>query len=310
MAGQLRVEPDVAVARWLPAALRDDGTVATVVPPIFEACARILHPATLRTPSGATDAWGSAGFTSRELSWAEAAALIGDRLGKREPHTAWLARFGEVSRPLPGGGRFVDGHVLPDGSSIDEPHQGDIPLRLLTALSTLLLDEHGAAEVLAAVWEGNGLDVRNVGVYLSFPEHTNPVQRWLEQRQAKRAHDAAFRTTIDPAVTATMRAQQVLGLPREHQGRGHVLLRTPLETFTDPAWERGAGLGWREDWPYQGRTPNAIWPAAPPAAPAWFVATDLDLDVTLVGGSAHLIGRVLAHPAIEAERVRATDPLV
>ena len=57
MAGPLRVEADVSSARWVQEALHEDGTVATLVPPIFDAYARILHPATLETPSGA-DAWG------------------------------------------------------------------------------------------------------------------------------------------------------------------------------------------------------------------------------------------------------------
>lgn len=310
MAGPLRVEPDVEVARWVQAALADANSIATCVPPIFDAYARILHPASLQTPTDATDAWGNAEFATRELSWAEAALLIGDRLGKRENHTAWLARFGQVSHPHPGGGRFVDGHVLPDGSSIDEPHQGDIPLALLTALAELLLEEHGDAEVLAAVWEGSGLDERGTGWYMAWSGDESPLARLLAERKLQREQQAAHRASVDPAVTEAMRRQHVLGLPGEGQGRGHVLLRGWLATFADPAWEQRAGLGWRADWPFQGRTPNAIWPTEPHAAPAWFVATDLDLDVTLVGGSAHLIGRLLAHPALEAERVRPTDPLV
>ena len=79
MAGPLRVEHDVEVARWVQEALRDDFSVGAVVPPIFDAYARILHPATLDVTTDETDAWGNQRFASREITWAEAAVLIGDR---------------------------------------------------------------------------------------------------------------------------------------------------------------------------------------------------------------------------------------
>ncbi|WP_413317899.1 hypothetical protein AA0Z99_12640 [Agrococcus sp. 1P02AA] len=307
MAGPLRVEHDVEVARWLQASLSDTFSVATSVPPIFDAYARILHPATLMTPTGTTDAWGNPEHASREITWAEAAELIGDRVGERQPWTAWLDRFGEVRE-----GHFVTGHVLPDGSSIEAPDGGDIAPSLLAALTELLLDEHGDAEVLAAVWEGRELDVGGSQVFLAWPEGGKPsrAERKRALRAAQAEHDAAFAAAIDPEVTRAMRAQHVLGLPEEGQGRGHVLLRGRLSSFADPSWVERAGLGWRAEWPHSGRTPNAVWPVEPHGAPAWCIATDLDLDITLVGGSGHLIGRILGHPTIEAERTRPDDPLV
>lgn len=300
MAGPLRVEHDVEVGRWVQEALHDlDGTVASILPPVFDAYARILHPATRSVPTGETDAWGDPRFEEREVTWAEAAELVGDRLGRSEPHTPWLSRFGESQ------------FAMPDGGWLDEPHSGDIPLPLLSALATLLLDEHGEEEVLVAVWEGSGLDPGGSGAtFFSWDDDAlTPSQRKLRQAALQSEAHAAHLASVDPDVRLAMGRHEVLGLPREQQGRGHVLLRGRLSAFRDPAWERTAGLGWREDWPHPGRTPNLLWPAAPHAAPAWMVATDLDLDVTLVGGSGHLIGRVLAHPAFEAERVRPNDPL-
>ncbi|WP_306233764.1 hypothetical protein [Agrococcus beijingensis] len=310
MAGRLRVEHDVSSARWVQAALADLGSIAAVVPPIFEAYARILHPATLETPTGETDAWGTPVYGSRQISWAEAAVLIGDRLGEPQPWSVWLRRFGEIGRDLPDGSRLTERHALPDGSRIGEPHDGDIPRPLLATLASLLLEEHGDAEVLSAVWEGRELDPRGSSAFAAFPAGTSWWVRRRETRRLQAEHRAEQVAAVDPEVLAAMRAQRVLGLPREQQGRGHVLLRSPLSVFLDPRWVETAGLGWRHDRPYPGRTPNAIWPVEPHAAPAWFVATDLDLDVTLVGGSARLIDRILGHPAIEAERIRPTDPLV
>lgn len=300
MAGPLRVERDVEVARWVQAALHETYSTSTVVPPIFDAYARILHPATLDVPTGETDAWGTPQLSTREISWAEAAELIGDRIGRPQPWTAWLNRFGQQQLAMPGGGW------------INEPHAGDIPIPTLTALTELLLDEHGDMDVLAGVWEGSGLDPGGAGaIFFSWDDdELTPSQRKLRQAALRSEAHAAHVASVDPEIRAAMERQDVLGLPREQQGRGHVLLRGALAAFIDPAWVEHAGLGWRADRPGSGRTPNLLWPAEPHAAPAWMVATDLDLDVTLVGGSGHLIGRVLAHPSFEAERVRPTDPLV
>lgn len=297
MAGPLRVEHDVEVARWVQQWLAGFGSVAANIPPIFDAYARILHPATHAVPTGETDAWGRPALATHEITWAEAAELIGDRVGETAPYTAWLARFGEQQR------------FLPDGSRIDEPHSGDIPLPLLTALAELLLDEHGDAEVLAAVWEGSGLDASGSAYefFWSDDEELTPAQRTAREAEMQAEARAAQIASVDPEIASAMRRGHVLGLPREDQGRGHVLLRGRLAALTDPTWVEGAGLGWRGDF---GRTPNLLWPAEPHAAPAWMVATDLDLDVTLVGGSGHLIGRVLAHPSFEADRVRPSDPLL
>jgi hypothetical protein len=298
MAGPLRVERDVEVGRWVQESLADLGSVAANVPPIFDAYARILHPATLETPTGETDAWGTPAYASRDITWAEAAALLGERDLSRDRYTVWQSRFGDADAELADGRR-----ILP-------PHGLDTPVPLLATLTELLLESHGDAEVLAAVWEGSGLDPRGSSVFMAFPEGTSWWARRRESRRLQAQHRAEQVAAVDPEVLAAMRAQHVLGLPREGQGRGHVLLRGQLASFADESWVESAGLGWRADRPFEGRAPNAIWPVAPHAAPAWFIATDLDLDVTLVGASALTVGRILAHPAIEAERIRPADPVV
>lgn len=82
-----------------------------------------------------------------------------------------------------------------------------------------------------------------------------------------------------PAVTAP-----ALALP----GRDHWLLRGPIDlaasNMAEEPSEQSASLWW-------------------PADRAWFVATDIDLVTTFVGGSAACIADVLACPALEAARV-------
>jgi hypothetical protein len=62
------------------------------------------------------------------------------------------------------------------------------------------------------------------------------------------------------------------------------LFRGPLEIALKGPWTR-----WHQ-------TPNLWWPHDR----AWFVATEIDFDSTLVGGSHALIDALLANDALEA----------
>jgi len=53
------------------------------------------------------------------------------------------------------------------------------------------------------------------------------------------------------------------------------------------------------------QSPNLLWPVDR----SWCVATEIDFDSTLVGGSAELIAAVLANPDLEAFPVRPDDSL-
>ncbi|HEY7456971.1 MAG TPA: hypothetical protein VH703_06815 [Solirubrobacterales bacterium] len=57
-------------------------------------------------------------------------------------------------------------------------------------------------------------------------------------------------------------------------------------------------LPWRE-------APNLIWPADR----SWLVASEVDFDSTLIGGSAELIEAIVQSPALEAWQVEPTDSL-
>ena len=53
------------------------------------------------------------------------------------------------------------------------------------------------------------------------------------------------------------------------------------------------------------QSPNLIWPPDQ----SWFVATEIDFDSTLIGGSAEVIAAVLADPKLESWPITATDSL-
>jgi hypothetical protein len=82
----------------------------------------------------------------------------------------------------------------------------------------------------------------------------------------------------------------------ELAGRGFWLLRGPVEL---------AAANLRPE--PQSQSANAWWPADR----AWFVATDIDLVTTYVGGSARVVADLLAAPGIEAAPAapaQRTDP--
>src|SRR5262245_48425529 len=86
------------------------------------------------------------------------------------------------------------------------------------------------------------------------------------------------------------RTQRRLKLPLE---RAHVVLRgglTMVDQIADDVRQYPPGLIWPND-------------------QSWFVASDVDFDSTLVGGSAKLIKAIIESPALEAWQVEPTDAL-
>jgi hypothetical protein len=81
-------------------------------------------------------------------------------------------------------------------------------------------------------------------------------------------------------------------------GREYVLLSGPLSAagkIGDPGGLRG----------FEPRSPNLFWPADH----AWCVASEIDFDSTLVGGTAELIRAILDEPGLDAWPVGPEDSL-
>ncbi|MCK6211908.1 hypothetical protein KZX45_15285 [Georgenia sp. EYE_87] len=81
-------------------------------------------------------------------------------------------------------------------------------------------------------------------------------------------------------------------------GREYHLLRGPLEAMTELVRYDGPGVWWTQ-------SPSLFWPADR----AWCVATEIDLDSTLVGGSREAVGALLGTPGLEVLRVVGGDSL-
>jgi hypothetical protein len=81
-------------------------------------------------------------------------------------------------------------------------------------------------------------------------------------------------------------------------GRRYFLLSTTAVELIDPSWPLRSGIGCSNGVP--GLMPQLIWPADE----AWIIATGIDVDSTLIGGSLELIRRITADRGIEAVTVR------
>jgi hypothetical protein len=99
---------------------------------------------------------------------------------------------------------------------------------------------------------------------------------------------------LPPAFSPEELSRPRLKLP----GREYIVLRGPPSAatqFGDPEALRGL----------QPQSPNLIWPEDR----AWFVASEIDFDSTLVGGPADLIQAVLDTPELDAWPVAPDDSL-
>lgn len=92
-----------------------------------------------------------------------------------------------------------------------------------------------------------------------------------------------------PAISSVELSRPLLPLPPD-AGRDYVVISGPLQSAS-PLFQ----LTWL----------NMIWPADR----AWFVATDIDFDSTLVGGSESLAEEILSRPEFEAFPIGPSDSL-
>jgi hypothetical protein len=89
-------------------------------------------------------------------------------------------------------------------------------------------------------------------------------------------------------------ADEVKPLLELPMGRNHLVLTGPLSAIDQ--------ITRRSNW---WRAPNLIWPADR----TWYVASEVDFDSTLVGGSSELIEAIVKSPELEAWQVEPTDSL-
>jgi hypothetical protein len=134
-----QLSDDVNAADWVVDAVRDfDHTVGSLVPPVFEAYARVFHPARLGDPADGAG-WGV------DISWAQVAAANGRRA---HAGMGWVA--------ITGSWDYHHGQSQP-GVWDEEPVEGSLPAAQGQVLAEVLARfTTTSAECFYAVWEGYG----------------------------------------------------------------------------------------------------------------------------------------------------------
>ncbi len=290
----MRFTPDVARGDWILPRVRGGGIVVGglvggVVPRGFDAYARVLHPVTAYVPVVGTD------VPPETLRWSEVAALSSRRpRAVVHPLVQWSSIAGAPSRDV----------ALTDGRVASAPPDGALAPDAWSGLARHLAAHTAEPGLLTAgVWNGYGTlrpgrsSRAFVAVYDDGTGGPAPTPGELARLQAEA--EAELLASVDPEITSAADDGPLLALP----GRDYVLLDATADEFVDGSWTRTSGLGWYGS--LHGVSPNLLWPADR----AWCVASEIDFDSTLIGGSRALVDAICADDALEAFEVGEDDDL-
>jgi hypothetical protein len=154
-----------------------------------------------------------------------------------------------------------------------EPYVGSLESEPLTVLADVL-SGFTRGWCYFALWEGFG--------WLQG----SPAIGWLG--------GATRKYTVPPAFPPDVLAGPRLHLPH----RDYLLFRGQLADLLHLGWTYPGGT-------HDLQSPNLMWPADR----SWCVATEIDFDSTLVGGTEELVESLLATDGLEAWRVDVSDTL-
>ena len=203
-------------------------------------------------------------------TWAQVCARTG-----RTPHATmqWAA----ITTPAPG----TD---LPVGSEGRWEHvdvmAGHLQPVVLAPLLEVLAPATGQQECWHALWEGWGWEHGSSAVLVAVLDDGPPPPPPAPEQ-------------LSPVLEEAFRGPR-LRLP----GRDHLLFAGPLSAAL------ATGRHPVPDW-FLPQSPNLLWPADR----SWCLATEIDVDSTLVGGPVRLVEELLAAPGVEAYEVGEDDDL-
>jgi hypothetical protein len=234
-----------AAGAWIAPALRDGfgGYTKQQVPQIYEAYARILHPA--RDDEG------------HGVTWAEAARRLGTRAHRE---MQWHAIVGSYD-PF----NFTDSRW-----SGGNPRTGELAEDKLDQLCLILARHTGTPDTTFF-----GMSTIRSGVadeWPDAPQLEQPAREWVVLKGPLAAVDQ---------IALSNRHGFSFGFVVHSDGRREAV-------SGDEVPER-----------FGREVPNLIWPEDR----AWFVASEVDFDSTLVGGSRALIDALLAAPDLDVWEV-------
>lgn len=317
MSGRARFAwvPDIERGAWL-SPMRDErfGSMHSVIPRGFEAYARIFHRIERDRPRE-TNTWLGinpvtyfdyvddieAALETERTTWAQAAASFGTTMHAAAQYPRLVRRdYGDS-----------DGAIAPDGWRYGSTQEGSLGSGVLAAASAVLARHTRTPDAgIAAIWEGWGGLISSAG-YSEFrlvaTGDTGMRARlaMLGRRGAEwlRGWRMAARSTFGPAPKpgSGLLPRDVAVGPRleldEGTGRPFILFEAGARDFAEESWVNEAPWVHNAHWP---QSPSILWPDDH----AWVLATEIDYDSTLVGGSTALIRELVQAPGVEALPLR------
>lgn len=317
--------PDLGRGEWLrPVEAEPFGSILSVVPSGFQAYARVFHPVERDRPRD-TKTWQgidertyfdgvddiAASLETELATWSKVAASFGTTMHSDSQYARLVRRDQDDTGVV----------IAADGWRYAAPLEGCIDAASLAAASAVLARHTTTPDAgIAAIWEGWGGLVSSAGVaYLSSETSFGRPARYTDEAPAH-IDDPSLRERLaaaakqgitgvrswigslprrdrgDPAPGSGLLTREVAAGKRFDlhggTGRHYVLFEVGANDFADIAWPGRAP--WVGD-PRWANSPSILWPDDH----AWVLATEIDLDSTLVAGTTELIHELMHTPGLE-----------
>lgn len=225
----------------------------------------MLHPVDFTAPPAdlANDPTADPAEHSATLTWTQVCERT-----RRTPHA--LMQWRSITTPAPGIGLPLSSEGLWHEVDVEE---GTLEPAALAALLDVLEPFTTKQECYHALWEGYGWFDGDSSSMLSAYADSEGGPPPPPPRRAQ----------------VPLQLQQALAAPRlSLPGRDHLLFTGPLRAAL------AIGRQVTDAW-FRAQSPNLLWPAHH----SWCVASEIDFDSTLIGGSPGLIEAVLAAPGLD-----------
>ncbi len=301
--------PDTSAGDWLRERLDDPWTetMHSVVPHGYEAYARILHPATVRSLPGRPV---PSPEEYERMPHDEVVALIDQYVDEPATWADAAAAFGTILHPLAQWQRIVrtppDGdwnlRIAPDGREFTGPLEGEMAPEMLATVASHLVPRTTTPDAgFVALWEGRGGLVGHLGhgpsrAFFAFGD--DPNHQAMLARSVHDPFNNAFRkkTWQEGILSREISEGPRFRLP----GRDHVLFRGAVGDLARADWV--LDVPWRDrpgeahGFAPSAQTPSIVWPDDH----AWTMVSEIDFDSTIVAGSVELVAAICADDGLEA----------
>ncbi|MEW1982195.1 hypothetical protein AB0333_14885 [Citricoccus sp. NPDC079358] len=289
-----------------------NGHVATVVPvgnpAPYEAIARIFHPVPWHHRDWDEDAAARLrkfGLVPEDHADFRDAPRSEHRTLHAYGTTTWSQVATERGTAFHAGAQWADLARAEENESVPStrearleygsPDQGQLSSPAMARLAEVLLGHtETPQDLVLGLWPGRGW----------IDGGSSRFGPGVLEATGGKASSVRMPPAFGPRTTRALRRGSAL-LQVGGGFREYLLLADDGTRLRHPVWERAAHRLLPEEEPTEEQSPNLAWPRDR----AWALASEIDLDSTLVAGSTELIRAICTHPGLEAAVVRPETDL-